>query len=108
MAKRPLQTPGYHGGPGFDPLDYSPSPNWDPPPPEDEDSLGKAIGGLIFGGLVWAAMEIMEADNDDDDEQGTPSYEDDPDPEPWPPDDDRGPDIPLHFNARPGEYEDEE
>ena len=40
-------------------------------------------------------------------DEGDP--EGDPSPDPWPPDPDyRGPDISLHFNAPPGEYDDEE
>jgi len=67
VAKRTMKaTPGDHGGPGFDPLSYSPRPNWDPPPQEDEkDSVGKAIAGFLFGAAVWAVTRLMEDDSQD-------------------------------------------
>ena len=63
---QPRPTPGHHGGSGFDPLHYSPHPEWDPPPEEEErGGWGDLIGPLIFVGFAWAVTHFMGADDED-------------------------------------------
>ncbi len=71
----------------------------------------RVIGGLI-GELADRVLDYLEDKANKETEgiqdteliEATPSYEDDPGPDPWS-SNDRGPDIPLHFNAPPSEDE---
>ena len=77
MANRPLATPEHYGGPGFDPLEYSPSHlpgDLDPVPDVTNIAnpgasvLGPLIGIGAFALGLWV-MSLFEGDRQESDQQ---------------------------------------